>query len=312
MSDQKKSTRIVFMGTPDFAVASLRALLEAGFTIVGVVTSPDKPAGRGLQLQESAVKKFALAHHLPILQPVKLKDPTFLEQLDQWKADLQIVVAFRMLPEIVWNRPRLGTINLHGSLLPQYRGAAPINWALINGEQMTGVTTFLLKQEIDTGDVLLSKSLPIEPSDNFGTLYTKLQQLGALLLVETIEKYVNGQLTPQPQVASEIVIKHAPKITKETGHINWNQSAQTVLNLIRGLSPIPGAYTHLQGKQLKIFSGTIIQTLPQKKAGEFETDEKSFLHFACEDGWLCVDEMQLEGKKRMNIAAFLAGFRFEK
>ena len=266
MSDQKKSTRIVFMGTPDFAVASLRALLEAGFTIVGVVTSPDKPAGRGLQLQESAVKKFALAHHLPILQPVKLKDPTFLEQLDQWKADLLIVVAFRMLPEIVWNRPRLGTINLHGSLLPQYRGAAPINWALINGEQMTGVTTFLLKQEIDTGDILLSKSLPIEPSDNFGTLYTKLQQLGALLLVETIEKYVNGQLTPQPQVASENVIKHAPKISKETGQINWNQPAQTVLNLIRGLSPIPGAYTQLQGKQLKIFSGTIIQTLPQKKS----------------------------------------------
>jgi methionyl-tRNA formyltransferase len=272
MSDQKKSTRIVFMGTPDFAVASLRALLEAGFTIVGVITSPDKPAGRGLQLQESAVKKFALANHLPILQPVKLKDPTFLEQLDRWKADLQIVVAFRMLPEIVWNRPRLGTINLHGSLLPQYRGAAPINWALINGEQMTGVTTFLLKQEIDTGDILLSKSLPIEPSDNFGTLYTKLQQLGAILLVETIEKYVNGQLTPQPQVASENVIKHAPKISKETGQINWNQPAQTVLNLIRGLSPIPGAYTQLQGKQLKIFSGTIIQTLPQKKAGEFETD----------------------------------------
>mgnify|MGYP000675081898 CR=1 FL=1 len=309
MSDQKKSTRIVFMGTPDFAVASLRALLEAGFTIVGVVTSPDKPAGRGLQLQESAVKKFALTNHLPILQPVKLKDPTFLEQLDQWKADLQIVVAFRMLPEIVWNRPPLGTINLHGSLLPQYRGAAPINWALINGEQTTGVTTFLLKQEIDTGDILLSKSLSIEPSDNFGSLYIKLQQLGALLLVETIEKYVNGQLSPQPQVASENIIKHAPKIFTKDCEINWDLPVEKIHNHIRGLAPFPGAITKVDGKIVKLYSTAIVHETPKELTGTFVTDGNTFAKFACKNGYLNINDIQWEGKKRMPIADFLRGYR---
>lgn len=312
MFNQSQKPRIVFMGTPEFAVASLNALIEAGCNVVGVITTPDKPAGRGYQLQESAVKKFAVEKGLPILQPVKLKDSEFIEKLDAWKADLQIVVAFRMLPEIVWNRPRLGTINLHGSLLPQYRGAAPINWALINGEKTTGVTTFLLKQEIDTGDILLSRSVPIEPSDDFGTLYNKLQEIGATLLVETVQQYTNGQLVSTPQPIEPSLVKHAPKISKETGIIHWDQPAQTILNLIRGLSPYPGATTTLQGKQLKIFAATTIPGTPQIAVGNFDTDEKKYLRFACQDGWLSVEEIQLEGKKRMPVATFLAGYRFNK
>ena len=312
MSNQSQHPRLVFMGTPEFAVASLRALLAANFNVVGVVTSPDKPAGRGYQLQESAVKKFAVEKGLSLLQPVKLKDPAFLEKLDEWKADLQIVVAFRMLPEIVWNRPRLGTINLHGSLLPQYRGAAPINWALINGEKTTGVTTFLLKQEIDTGDILLAREVTIEPKDDFGTLYSKLQEVGATLLVETIQQYTNGQLAPTPQAIEPTLIKHAPKISKETGIIDWNQPAQHILNLIRGLSPYPGATTIFQGKQLKIFAGTILPETPSIAAGNFDTDEKKYLRFACQDAWLYIEELQLEGKKRLPVATFLAGYRFNK
>jgi methionyl-tRNA formyltransferase len=310
MIDSTVSPRIVFMGTPDFAVASLQALVEAGFYIVGVVTAPDKPAGRGLQLQESAVKKYAAEKKIPVLQPIKLKDPIFLAALAQWNPDLQVVVAFRMLPEIVWNKPRMGTINLHGSLLPQYRGAAPINWALMEGEEKTGVTTFLLKQAIDTGDILLSKSIPIAPTDNFGTLYDKLKILGAQVLVETVEKYCKGALTPQPQPILTTPLKDAPKIQKETGKINWHQPALVNQHLIRGLSPHPGAYTFLDGKMLKIFSATIILSTPHVEPGTHQSDGKSFLQFACTDGWLCAEEIQLEGKKRMPIAAFLAGYRF--
>ena len=308
MSDQKKSTRIVFMGTPDFAVASLRALLEAGFTIVGVVTSPDKPAGRGLQLQESAVKKFALTNHLPILQPVKLKDPTFLEQLDQWKADLQIVVAFRMLPEIVWNRPPLGTINLHGSLLPQYRGAAPINWALINGEQTTGVTTFLLKQEIDTGDILLQERIPIRPDMTAGELHDTMMEVGAQTLVKTLHELIAGTIQSKPQEET-LAILHAPKIFTKDCQIDWQQPVAQIHNLIRGLAPFPGALTKVDGKIVKLFITSIVYENPKEPVGSFVTDGKTYARFACSDGYIQLKDIQWEGKKRMPIADFLRGYK---
>ncbi|MBM3414148.1 MAG: methionyl-tRNA formyltransferase [Bacteroidetes bacterium] len=298
------------MGTPDFAVASLQKLLDSGFTVVGVITAPDKPAGRGLALQESPVKQFAVAHKLPLLQPIKLKDPDFLKQLTAWKPDLQIVVAFRMLPELVWGLPPLGTINLHGSLLPNYRGAAPINWALINGEQKTGVTTFLLKHEIDTGDLLLQEEIAIDEKDNFGTLYNKLKIRGAQLLTNTIEQYVQDTITPIPQNELAQSNNSAPKLQKETGAINWNCHPRTINNLIRGLSPTPGAYAILQGKFLKIFQAIPIDEKISVAPGTIDTDGKSYLRFACAQGWLQVEELQPEGKKKMNVASFLQGFRF--
>ncbi len=310
MAKDPLSIRIVFMGTPDFAVASLQAMLDKGFNIVGVITAPDKPAGRGLELQQSPVKQLAIAHHLPLLQPLKLKDPAFIQELAAWKPDLQIVVAFRMLPEVVWNLPPLGTINLHGSLLPNYRGAAPINWALINGEKRTGVTTFLLKHEIDTGDLLLQKELEIEDADNFGTLYNKLKVLGASLLTETINGYVQNSITPIPQNSDAQPLKAAPKLQKETGAINWNLPAQEINNLIRGLSPLPGAYTQLEGKLLKIYQAVILQDKTTALPGTIETDGKNYLRFACKDGWLQLEEVQLEGKKRMKTISFLQGYRF--
>ncbi|MBM3412918.1 MAG: methionyl-tRNA formyltransferase [Bacteroidetes bacterium] len=310
MARDPKSVRIVFMGTPDFAVASLQGLLDNGFTVVGVITAPDKPAGRGLSLQSSPVKQLAIAHHIPLLQPAKLKDPDFLKQLAAWKPDLQVVVAFRMLPELVWSLPPMGTINLHGSLLPDYRGAAPINWALINGEQKTGVTTFLLKHEIDTGDLLLQQEIAIEEKDNFGTLYNKLKMHGAKLLTTTIERYVQDRIAPIPQNQLAPSQKPAPKLQKETGAINWDGHPRTIHNLIRGLSPTPGAYANLQGKFLKIFQATPIEEKISVAPGTIDTDGKTFLRFACTQGWLQVEELQLEGKKRMNVASFLQGFRF--
>jgi methionyl-tRNA formyltransferase len=309
-----RSLRIVFLGTPDFAVASLEALCKAGFNIVGVVTAPDKPAGRGLQLQQSAVKQFALQQRIPVLQPVKLKDPSFLAALDEWKADLQVVVAFRMLPEIVWNRPRLGTINLHGSLLPQYRGAAPINWAIINGETETGVTTFLLQHAIDTGNILLQERIPIGEEENAGILYDRMKISGANLLVRTIEEFVTNRLSPTPQEnflsTQKELLHHAPKIEKETGVIHWKEPAQKINNLIRGLSPVPGAHTQLEGKLLKIYKASVLSAAAKKTPGEIETDGKTFLHFYCGEGKLSILEMQLEGKKRMTIEEFLRGYRF--
>lgn len=311
--EDNRSLRIVFLGTPDFAVASLEALCNAGFNIVGAVTAPDKPAGRGLQLQQSAVKQFALQQGIPVLQPVKLKDPSFLAALDEWKADLQVVVAFRMLPEIVWNRPRLGTINLHGSLLPQYRGAAPINWAIINGETETGVTTFLLQHAIDTGNILLQERILIGKEENAGSLYDRMKVIGANLLVKTIEEYVNNKLSPTPQenfLTSATELHHAPKIEKETGAIHWTETADKINNLIRGLSPIPGAYTKLEGKLLKVYKASALPARVTKTPGEFETDGKTYLHFYCRQGKLSILEMQLEGKKRMTIEEFLRGYRF--
>ncbi len=303
--------RIIFMGTPEFAVASLDALIKAGCNIVAVVTAPDKPAGRGLKIHESAVKQYALANHLPILQPVKLKDPDFIQALQQLKADLQIVVAFRMLPEVVWNMPALGTINLHGSLLPQYRGAAPINWAVINGEKETGVTTFKLKHEIDTGDILLQRSFPIGDDETAGEVHDRMKTIGAELLVATVEGLASGILKESPQdiLSQHTVLKHAPKIFTETCVINWNHSASEIHNLIRGLSPFPGALTKLDGKVLKVYKSSTEIKQHYDPIGSVNTDGKSFLKFAATDGYVYILDLQLEGKKRMAITDFLRGYR---
>lgn len=300
--------RIVFMGTPEFAVASLDALVRAGYPIVGVITAPDKPAGRGMQLNESAVKKYAKEKGLRILQPEKLKNPAFLEELQSLQADLQIVVAFRMLPEVVWNMPPLGTINLHGSLLPQYRGAAPINWAVINGETETGVTTFKLQHDIDTGNILLQDRFPIGEKDTAGDVHDRMKEIGAHLLVKTIDSLVRGELTEQPQDAG-VDLKHAPKIFTETGKIDWTRPVTEIYNLIRGLSPFPAAFTYLDGKLLKIYHSEKEITPPSIAPGEFATDKKTWLKFAGPDGYIRVTELQLEGKKKMRIEDFLRGYR---
>ncbi|MDE3253031.1 MAG: methionyl-tRNA formyltransferase [Bacteroidota bacterium] len=300
------------MGTPDFAVTSLEALVNAGFQVVGVVTAPDKPAGRGMKLTESAVKKYAVEKGLYILQPEKLKNPEFLTQLKALQADLQIVVAFRMLPEVVWNMPPMGTLNLHGSLLPQYRGAAPIHWAVINGETETGVTTFLLKQEIDTGDILLQDRFPIGEDETTGEVHDRMKKIGAVLLVRTIKELCNGTLKKIDQQTllntEHGELKHAPKIFTETCQINWTGSAQKIHNLIRGLSPFPGAITRLDNKILKIFRSSKEITQPLHAPGNVVTDGKSFLKFACSDGYIHLLDLQLEGKKRLLTEDFLRGY----
>ena len=334
----KNSPRIVFMGTPEFAVASLAALVQAGYIVVGVITAPDKPAGRGMRLQESAVKKYAAEHGLHILQPEKLKNPQFLEELESLKPDLQIVVAFRMLPEVVWNRPPMGTVNVHGSLLPQYRGAAPINWAIINGEGETGITTFKLKHEIDTGDVLLQERIAIGENESAGELHDRMKEVGAQLLVKTVQGLADGTLKETPQAAigdgqqaignqesatsdSELSdthspltihhspLKHAPKIFTEKCRIDWNKPVVEVHNLIRGLSPFPGAFTTLKGKTLKIYRSEKEPAQPSAAIGELLTDGKAYLKFACADGCVVAKELQLEGKKKMSVEEFLRGFR---
>ncbi len=304
-----QSLRIVFMGTPEFAVASLDALLKAGCNIAGVITAPDKPAGRGMKLTESAVKKYAVEHHLHVLQPEKLKGLQFLEELRELKADLQVVVAFRMLPEYVWNMPPLGTINLHGSLLPQYRGAAPINWALINGEKETGVTTFKLKHEIDTGDILLQESFPVGENETAGEVHDRMKVIGARLLVKTIEGIADGTLKENPQ-APAVSLKHAPKISTETCRINWSDSVENIHNLVRGLSPYPAAFTTMNEKMLRIFRCKKEIVFPKETEGDYETDGNTYLKFACANGYIHLLEVQLEGKKRMGIQEFLRGYRF--
>jgi methionyl-tRNA formyltransferase len=308
-----KDTRIVFMGTPAFAVASLDALVKAGFTICAVVTAPDKPAGRGLQLQQSAVKKYAVENNLPVLQPTKLKDPEFVEALKKIDAHLFVVVAFRMLPEVVWDMPPMGTINVHGSLLPSYRGAAPINWAVINGEKETGVTTFKLKAAIDTGNILLQEKLPISESDTAGTIHDKMMVLGANLLVTTLTGLINNTLVEKEQetIINEdpSLLKHAPKIFTETCTIDWHNSTDSIYNLIRGLSPFPGALTKLDDKILKIFESTKEISSHANKIGSVSTDSKTYLKFACADGYIHVLDLQLEGKKRMKVADFLRGYK---
>ncbi len=302
--------RIVFMGTPEFAVASLDALLKAGCNVVGVITAPDKPAGRGMQMQQSAVKQYATQARLPVLQPEKLKQPEFLAELQSWNATLQVVVAFRMLPELVWNMPPMGSVNLHGSLLPQYRGAAPINWAVINGEAATGVTTFKLQHTIDTGNILLQEKFPIAPDETAGDVHDRMKIIGAALLLRTVQGLAAGTLTEQPQPQSDHDLKHAPKIFTETCRINFDEPVSKVYNLIRGLAPFPGAFCTLQGKKCKVLSATKEQTTPGITAGEWNTDEKTYLRFACSDGWIYITELQLEGKKRMKIEDFLRGYRF--
>ncbi len=307
-----KELRIVFMGTPEFAVASLDALVKAGCNIVGVITAPDKPAGRGMQLQQSAVKKYAVEHDLHVLQPEKLKNPDFLAELKSLQADLQIVVAFRMLPEVVWNMPPMGSVNLHGSLLPQYRGAAPINWAVINGEKETGVTTFKLKHEIDTGDILLQQSFPIGENDTAGEVHDKMKETGAAVLVETVKGLAGGALKEQQQTINnkQQALLHAPKIFTETCKIDFTKTVKEVHNLIRGLSPFPGAFTTLNGKMFKIYKSEKELTNTNIEQGVYKTDGKTFLKFACADGFILVKELQLEGKKKMMVEDFLRGYHF--
>ncbi|MFT3946658.1 MAG: methionyl-tRNA formyltransferase [Agriterribacter sp.] len=307
----KTDVRIVFMGTPEFAVASLSALVDAGYNIVGVVTAPDKPSGRGMKLNESAVKKYAVEKGLHILQPPKLKAPEFIEALQQLNAHLQIVVAFRMLPEVVWDMPPIGTINVHGSLLPQYRGAAPINRAVINGEKETGVTTFKLRHEIDTGNILLQEKIPIGENETAGEVHDKMKEIGAQLLVKTVDGLVNETIAEkeQPQFSAEL--RHAPKIFTDTCKIDWNKSADEIYNLIRGLAPYPAAFTILNDKTLKIFSAKKLKQAVTAPPGAYATDGKTWLRFACNNGWIEVQDIQLEGKKRMNIGDFLRGYRFE-
>lgn len=310
----KNELRIVFMGTPDFAVASLDILVKNNYNIVGVVTATDKPAGRGNKIQMSAVKKYALEHHLSILQPEKLKSPEFIEDLKKLNANLFIVVAFRMLPEIVWSMPQLGTFNLHASLLPQYRGAAPINWAVINGETKTGVTTFFLQHEIDTGNIIMQESIPIQNEDNAGTIHDKLMLLGANVVLKTVEKIEKGIISTIHQ--NELIqdsLKHAPKIFKETCKIDWQQNANDIYNLIRGLSPYPAAFTTLNNKQLKIYKSSISTTFNEDiEIGDFCSDNKTYLAFKCNDAFILVEELQIEGKQKMNIADFLRGNRIVK
>jgi methionyl-tRNA formyltransferase len=300
--------RIIFMGTPEFAVPSLDKVYKAGFDIVGVITAPDKPAGRGMKLTESAVKKYAREKNLNILQPEKLKNPEFVEELRSLKADVQLVVAFRMLPEVVWNMPPLGTINLHASLLPQYRGAAPINWAIINGEKETGVTTFKLQHEIDTGNILLQQKVEIAADETAGTLHDKMMITGADLLLKTVQQLEKGVVKEVPQ-RSPSTIFAAPKIFSDDCEINWDKKVEEIYNFIRGLSPYPAAFTYLKGKKLKIFSAEKELSKIGGQPGEVITNHKSYLKFTARDGFISLKEIQLEGKKRMKVEDFLRGWR---
>jgi methionyl-tRNA formyltransferase len=310
------SPRIVFMGTPGFAVESLRMLVENGYHVVGVVTAPDKPSGKHHSvLQPSAVKEYALSKNLPLLQPEKLKDAGFLEQLSAWNADLQIVVAFRMLPEVVWNMPRLGTFNLHASLLPQYRGAAPINWAIINGEKETGVTTFFITHTIDTGKIIAQEKTPVEPTDTAGIIHDRLMHLGAQLVIKTVDATTNNEINPVDQntlVVNENDLKLAPKISNETCAIDWNKTTNETYNLIRGLSPYPGAWTVLQTNKgepihCKIFESEVILQSHSLSSGTIDFSDKKCLRIATPDGFIQVKSIQQAGKKRMTTEEFLRG-----
>jgi methionyl-tRNA formyltransferase len=299
--------RIVFMGTPEFAVPSLEILVANNFNVVAVVTAPDKPQGRGQKIVASPVKACALNHDIPVLQPTNLKASDFVEELRSYAADLQIVVAFRMLPEVVWNMPPLGTFNLHASLLPQYRGAAPINWAIINGEKETGVTTFFLKHEIDTGSIIFQESEPINDNDDAGTLYQRLMEKGAALVLKTVKAIQQGEYTPVPQSDKE-VLRAAPKIFREDCEINWNRPAHAVRNFIRGLSPYPGAWIKLNNKTYKIFKSQVVDHPDAgKETGDYVTDNRNYLYFKCSDRWISVVEWQPEGKKRLTIRDFFLG-----
>lgn len=305
-----RNLRIIYMGTPDFAVPSLEILLQNNFNVIAVITAPDKPAGRGRKVQQSAVKQCALKHDIPVLQPTNLKDPTFVNELQALQADLQIVVAFRMLPKIIWDMPELGTFNLHASLLPQYRGAAPINWAIINGEKETGLTTFFLKHEIDTGEIILQEKEPIHPEDSVGTLYARLMSKGAHLVLKSCLKIQEGDCQTYPQEIMACALqKKAPKIFRETCQINFHQSAQDVHNFVRGLSPHPVAWTVLEDKICRIYRVKAIQQKHTNLAGTWCTDHKTYLRFFTKDGYVNILELQLRGRKRMGIQDFLRGIK---
>ena len=302
--------------SPDFAVEALRQLVEGGYNVVGVITMPDKPAGRGHKIQYSPVKQYALERNLPLLQPEKLKDEAFVEALREWKADLQIVVAFRMLPEVVWNMPRLGTFNLHASLLPQYRGAAPINWAVINGDTETGITTFFLKHEIDTGEVIQQVRVPIADTDNVEVVHDKLMMLGGELVLETVDAILNGTVKSIPQEEMAVVgeLRPAPKIFKDTCRIDWNQPVKKVYDFIRGLSPYPAAWSELVASEneavvVKIFETEKMYESHQLSAGTVVTDGKKYIKVAVPDGFVSILSLQLPGKKRLKTDELLRGYR---
>ncbi len=320
----KKSLRILFMGTPEFAVESLKVLVENNYNVVGVVTMPDKPAGRGYRLQPSPVKQYALEKGLKVLQPEKLKDEGFLNELRQLEADLQIVVAFRMLPEVVWNMPSKGTFNLHSSLLPQYRGAAPINWAIINGEKETGVTTFFLSHEIDTGKIIFQEKTIIDDTDNAGSLHDRLMAMGAQLVLKTTNAILDGDIQPIPQnqlFRDPSELKNAPKIFKEDCRIDWKKPAREIFNFIRGLSPYPAAWTELSSSadheevRFKLFAGEIVGTEKSTcnlSPGTITTDNRSYLDVATKEGAIRITELQLTGKRRMSTIDFLNGYHFNE
>lgn len=316
---EKKDLRIVYMGTPDFAVESLKCLVEGGYNVVGVITMPDKPMGRhGSVLQACAVKQYAVEQGLKVLQPEKLKDEVFLEELRALKADLQIVVAFRMLPEVVWNMPRLGTFNLHASLLPQYRGAAPINWAVINGDEETGITTFFLKHEIDTGEIIQQVRIPIEETDNVGIVHDKLMILGGKLVIETVDAILAGTIHTIPQeefMKQGIALRPAPKIFKDTCRIDWNQPVKKIYDFVRGLSPYPAAWTEIHTPDgatsvLKIFETAKLVDTHDLQPGSMLVDAKGNIRVAATDGYVQLLTVQTAGKKRMSVADFIRGFRF--
>ncbi|MEG0498706.1 MAG: methionyl-tRNA formyltransferase [Alistipes sp.] len=310
-----KQLRIVFMGTPEFAVSSLRALVTEGYNVVAVVTTPDKPAGRGQKMHESDVKIAARTFGLPILQPEKLRAPEFVAAMEALHPDLAIVIAFRMLPEVIWAMPALGTFNLHASLLPQYRGAAPINWAIINGEPETGVTTFLLNHEIDKGAIIGQIHVPIALDDTIGTLYDKLMNIGSTLVTQTVDKIAAGQTAPIVQDdADEAALRPAPKIFKEDCRINWQQSGHQIINFIRGLSPYPAAWSamHKEGAEessAKIFAAHFEAAPHTAPHGTLESDNRALIRVACADGWIVFDELQVAGKKRMSVHDLLLGLR---
>ena len=320
---KKEDLRIVFMGTPEFAVESLKALVENKFNVVGVITMPDKPAGRGYKLQPSAIKEYALSQDLPVLQPEKLKNEVFLQELKNLKADLQIVVAFRMLPEAVWNMPPMGTFNLHASLLPQYRGAAPINWAVIDGEKETGVTTFFLTHEIDTGKIIFQEKIPILDWDNAGSIHDKLMVAGSELVLKTVEAIIDNSVEAIPQqsfISETKQLKPAPKLFKETCRIDWSKPVGDIRNFVRGLSPYPTAWTELKLQNdnksdmlsIKIFDVQVIEKAHSLPYGTIITDNKSTVEVAAKGGFVRLDDLQLAGKKRMKPIDLLNGFKFSE
>ena len=309
--NEEESPRIIFMGTPEFAVASLRILDQNKFNIVGVITAPDRQGGRGMKkIITSSVKKYAQARDLHLLQPTNLKDPSFLKELKALNADLQMVVAFRMLPEAVWSMPPLGTINLHASLLPAYRGAAPINWAIINGEKETGLTTFFIEKKIDTGNILQVRKLGITPDDTAGTLHDRMMHLGAELVLDTVQAVIDGDVEPQLQDHSRAT--KAPKIFRKTCEINFDQPVEKVYNFIRGMSPYPGAWTTLDSRQLKIKMARITECDHAPEPGKLLTDQKTYLWIGTRSGWLEILELQIEGRKQMHVGTFLRGYNFSE